>query len=176
MKLLKNLSLILVTLLVSCGSTERVITADGSIYEVKGNKIMNAGADVSETLTDEQKASINQLMKEQQKAAAEAKQLQKELDDKQARLETARKEADKKRTELEEKQEALKEKLEAKEDASSKYVKAKARLADKLNKYKRLKDKGKLSPRDEEKWQEKLKDYEDDIADAKREMDELNKQ
>lgn len=165
----------LVALLISCSSSQRVITADGSVYEIKGNKIMNAGADVSETLSDAEKASIKKLVEAQKEADEAAEKLQKELDEKQSRLDKAQKEADKKREALIEKQEALKEKLEAKEEATGDFLKAKKRLADKTKKYQRLKNKDKLSPKDDEKWQEKLKDYQQDIDDAQTKMNALNK-
>jgi chromosome segregation ATPase len=175
MKIQHILMPFLVALLVSCGSSQRVITADGSVYQVKGNKIMNAGTDVSETLSEDQKASIKTLVAEQKEAKATAEKLQEELEEKQDRLNDAIKEAQKKQEALIEKQEALDEKLEAKEEATADFLKAKKRLADKTKKYQRLKDKGKLSPRDDEKWQEKLKDYQQDIDDAQAKMDALNK-
>ena len=50
MKYQKLIYCLLVGLIVSCGSSERVITADGKVYEVKGSTIKNNGDDVTESL------------------------------------------------------------------------------------------------------------------------------
>lgn len=167
---------LLVFLIVSCGSSERVITEDGKVYEVKGNSITMNGEDVSESLTEERRVEIETVLNNKRSAEKEAEKLQKELDDKQRELEKAQKEAEKKQDEIEEKQKAIEEKIKAQEEAREDYLKAKKRLENKKEKYERLKSKGKLSPRDEEKWQEKLKDLEEDLMEAKQEMDNLNKQ
>lgn len=173
---------LLLALIVSCGSSERVITSDGTVYELKGSKIINDGIDVAESLSEERKAEIESVLEAQRKAKIEALKRQEELDKKQKELEKVQKEAEKKRKEAEEKrkeiekkQADLEKKLKAQEKAREAYLKAEKRLASKLERYEKLKAKGKLSPRDEEKWQKRFEGWEEDLKKAKIEMDNLNK-
>ncbi|MGB3606526.1 hypothetical protein [Psychroserpens sp.] len=159
--------------LFSCGSSESVIMEDGSVYEVKGKTFKTNGADVSESLTDDEKQNIRALITKKREAQEEAERLQKELERQQEDLEKAQEQARKKQEDLEDKQRDLESKLKAQEEAREDYLKAKKRLADQQEKYKNLRDKGKLSPRDEASWAEKLAEIQAEVDTAQKRMDNL---
>ncbi|WP_179333694.1 hypothetical protein [Winogradskyella costae] len=165
----------LIGLMMSCGSTERVITKDGNVYEIKGNSIRNNGADVTETLSEKRKSEIASTLKANRKAKVEAETLEDELKAKQKALKEREEAVEEKLDELEERQEALQEKLEAKEDARDEFLKAKKRLEKQQNKYEKLKKKGKLSTNDDTEWSEKLIDLKDALKEATEKMNNLNK-
>src|SRR5690606_15122374 len=101
---------LLFALIVSCVSSVRVITSDGTVYELKGSKIINDGIDVAESLSEERKAEIESVLEAQRKAKIEALKRQEELDKKQKELEKVQKEAEKKRKEAEEKRKEIEKK------------------------------------------------------------------
>lgn len=175
MKFSKFILLIATLFIVSCGSSERIIGSDGTVYEVKGDTFIADGKNVTETLTSEEKTDIRNLISEREKATEEAERLKKDLEKKQKELERAEEEAKRKQKELEEKQEALERKLKAKEEARENFLKTKEKLRDEKKRYEKLKKEGKLSPNDDQKWQEKLKELEIEVEVAKKKMDELNK-
>ena len=160
---IRILQLLSIMLLVGCGSSEQVITDNGEIYEVKGNTFINNGVDVTENLTKDEKDNIISILEEKREAATAAEKLQNELENKKKDLERAQKEAKEKQEELEEKQKELERKLKEKEDAREDVVKAKKRLDSEQKKYEQLKEKGKLSPRDEADWKEKLDKLEEEL-------------
>ncbi|QNK76615.1 hypothetical protein H7F37_10770 [Winogradskyella sp. PAMC22761] len=165
----------LVSLMLSCGSSDRVIMTDGKVYEVKGNSIKNDGTDVTETLSKDRKFEIAATLKANNKAKAEAEQLQESLKAQQKELKKTKEEAEAKQEKLENQQEALEKKIEDKEDARKDFLKAKKRLDNQQKKFEKLKEKGKLSANDEEKWSKKLDDLEKEFEKAKEKMNNLNK-
>lgn len=174
MKVKKYIPILISILILSCGSSERVIMDNGNVYEVSGKTIKNDGIDVTNTLSEEQKKEIQDQLEEKLDGQREAEKKQKELEEKKKEAEKEAEKAEKKQEELEEKQKKLENKLEQREKARDNYLRAKKRLEDKRNKYEKLKSKGKISPNDEKKWEERLKDLEEDLKEAKNELDNLN--
>ncbi|ALJ05858.1 hypothetical protein APS56_12280 [Pseudalgibacter alginicilyticus] len=172
MKFSKLILLIVAIILISCGSSERVITNHGTVYEVKGKKYFSNGNNVTEQLTAKEKENINRTLDTRLKAERLEVEKQEALKSEQARVKEEIEKAEEKQKALEKKQERLKDALEAKEKAREDVLKAKDKLQDKKAKYQKLKDAGKLSPRDEEKWNDRFTDLESDLEDA---MQNLNK-
>jgi hypothetical protein len=125
MTLNKIVVVAIMVLIVSCGSSERVITDDGKIYEVKGNTIKNDGVDVSKSLSEEKKERIEALVTAKEEAREAAEKRQEELEEQKKRQEKIEEEAQERQEELEAKQDALEEQREEKENAREAYVKAK---------------------------------------------------
>jgi chromosome segregation ATPase len=173
MKLNSTVLIVFIIFMTACSSGERIITDDGKIYTVKGSKIKADGIDVTETLTEEEKNKIEDLVdsKVQEREAAEDRQ--DELEEKKEAQEKIEEEAEKCQEEIEKKQEELEKKRERKQEIREAYVEAKRRLEDKKDKYENLKEKGKLSPRDEAKWQKKIEKLEKEVKETKDELDKI---
>lgn len=166
MRLKRVITILSIGLFMACGSSEKVIMEDGKVYEIKGNKFFNNGTNVTEQLTDNEKEIINTNLQKRLEAEKIAEEKQETIEAERQRLETIQEEANQKQKELEKQQELLEEKLEAKEDAREDFLKAKERLQSKQEKYQKLKNEGKLSPLDEEKWKTRFLDLEADIEEA----------
>ncbi len=166
MKFVKIVSVLSVAVMVSCGSSEKVIMDDGTIYKIKSGNFYHNGKDVSEQLTGEEKEAIQNTLNKRLEAQQLAEEKKEALEEEKEKAEEALKEAKEKQEALEENQELLEEKLEAREDAREDVLKAKDRLMSKKQRYEKLKRKGKLSPRDEEKWKKRLAEYEADLNEA----------
>lgn len=174
MKFQNMLSVFVALLLLSCGSTESVITEDGKIYEVKGDTFKTNGLDVTDQLTNDEKERIKIKLQEKIDSREALEKRQKELKSKAEELEKTQKETKKKQEELEELQKEFERKQKEKKEVTANYIKAKKELEKQNEKYERLKEKGKLSPRDETDWKEKLDDLKDELKVAKQKMDNLN--
>lgn len=148
----------------SCGTTEKVITDAGAVYEVKGNHFYTNGEEVTETLTDDEKDAIRSQLEDRLDAEKEA------LKQKKA-LEEVVKEAEKAKEEAIEEQEAIESALERKEKARQAFFKAKDKLQNAKEEYERAYKKGKLSPNDEEEWAKKIEGLEEDVQSAQKELD-----
>ena len=148
----------------SCGTTEKVITDAGAVYEVRGNHFYTNGEEVTETLTDDEKDAIRSQLDERLDAEKEA------LKQKKA-LEEVVKEAEKAKEEAIEEQEAIESALERKEKARQAFFKAKDKLQNAKEEYERAYKKGKLSPNDEEEWAKKIEGLEEDVQSAQKELD-----
>ena len=70
-------------------------------------------------------------------------------------------------------QENLQDKLQDKEDARKDFLKANAKLKKNKEKYQQLHDKGKLSPKDEDEWAEKLKELQEEKDKAEQTFNKL---
>lgn len=162
MKFVKRLTiLLLLATIFSCGSSEKVIR-DGKVYTIKGNEILSNGVNVSENLTSEEKNAIKSVLEERLAAKKANEEEQEALEAKQEELEKIQEKAEAEQELLEAQQQALEDKIEAKEDAREAFLKADAKLKNKQQKYKELRDEGKLSPKDDEKWAEKLKELQEE--------------
>lgn len=182
MKFIKLIAVVLAATMVSCGSSERVIMDDGTVYKVKNNKFYQNGENISDQLSSTEKDAIKNTLNERLEANRFAEQSQKELEKQQEALEQQQqdfeqqqkaleesiKEAKTSQKELKNRQKELKQNIEAKEKARKAVLKAEEQLASKTARYQKLKSKGKLSPLDEEKWEGKL-------ADLKEELNQANK-
>ncbi len=166
MKFLKIVSIFSIAIMVACGSSQKVIMDDGTIYKIKNNSFYHNGKDISAELTSEEKAAIKNTLNERIEAQRMAEDKKKELAEEQEKVEEALKRAKERQEELEANQEQLEEKIKAREEAREDVLKAKERLLDKKERYETLKAKGKLSPRDEEKWQARIAEFEAELNKA----------
>ncbi|WP_052823461.1 hypothetical protein [Neotamlana sedimentorum] len=137
------------------------VKVDKQNFEVKGERIFKDGADVTETLTLERKADIKkaiQIQKDEEvaKQAEKAKKEAKKVEKKEKAAENKRKKAEKE--------------LAKKQKAQSNFDKAKSNLEKAQDKRLKLKEKGKLSPVDEVKWDKKIKTLEEKTAKAKKKI------
>nr|WP_321227298.1 hypothetical protein [uncultured Psychroserpens sp.] len=173
--------IILLMLAFSATMNAQEVQKDGKTYEVKVDKIFLDGKDVTETLSIEKTASIlesarlinekvvlkeaaEKLKKAKQKEIADAeKTKQKEAD----KVEKEAKKLVKDKKKAEKAQKRAEKALKKQQKAQDKFKKASKKLEDAQKKYKKLKRKGKLSPSDDLKWLEKLKDLKEDIEKAK---------
>ena len=174
MKFIKILYLWLLILFVSCGGYEQVITEDGSIYEVKGNKIKSNGDDITETLSYDERENIKNLVSQKKQAEKEAEKLKKELEEQKERQEEIEKEAQEKQKALEDKKEALEDKLKAKKESRENYIELKKKYDKEYKKYQKLKRKGELSPNDITNWEEKLNKLKNEVEEARNELEKFD--
>ena len=164
MRITKWIYTVGISILVSCGSSERVITNNGAVYTVKGNNFYNKGKDVTGKLTDIEKKSIQSILEKRMQSEEAAKEKQDEI----AKSLDALKEKEK---ELKKKQREIEDKIANREDARDNFFEVKKELNDLKEEYKELKDKGELSPNDESKWQKRLKKLEKKLKKAELEVD-----
>ena len=157
-------------ILTACGSSERVITDEGKVYEVKGNTIKNNGVNVTDSLSADEKEAINTVKERKEEAKKAFEKQQKELEDAIEKQDDIQKVARKKQNELEEKLKILENNLENKQDVRDNYATIKKRYIDKKNKFKKLKKEGKLSPNDIKDWKEKLSALKERVKQANIEM------
>jgi len=167
MKFINILYLWLLILFVSCGGYEQIITEDGSVYEVKGNKIKSNGDNITETLSYDEREKIKALVDKKRQSEKEAEKLKKELEEKKERQEEIEKEAQEKQKVLEDKKEALEDKLKAKKESRENYIELKKKYDKEHKKYKKLKRKGELSPNDIKDWEEKLNKLKSEVEEAR---------
>lgn len=124
------------------------VTSNGVTYKVKGEVILKDNVDITKTLTTEEQAEIRTLL---------AKKLKTEENTKKAlQLEKAQKKAEKAQKQAEKKQKRAEKELKQKQKAQNNFEKTSSKHLQALEKYKKLKKKGKLSPADESKWLEKI--------------------
>lgn len=166
MKKIKFSILYLCLIVLSCGSSEKVIMDDGSVYTVKGKAIYQNGTEVTESLTEVKKDAIINKLDKRLEVEKSAKKEQDKLDNKQEDLLKAQKKA-------EQAQKKLERELKEKEDAREAFFKAKKNLKNQQEKYTRLLKKGKLSPNDELKWADKLEDLKADLNKAEKKLNKL---
>jgi hypothetical protein len=118
------------------------VVSEGVAYEVKGKSIFKEGIDITHSLDKTQKDRI--LKTHRTKIRSEK------------RAERARKKQEKAR------KKAAKD-LKRKQKAQNRYLKATKKLEQNELKYNRLKERGRLSPKDEEKWLKKLDRFKKDV-------------
>lgn len=146
-------------LIVSCGSSERVITNDGSVYKVKGDRFYNKGEEVTEQLSDIEKKRISSILEKRLEA-------EKLAENKQDEIAKALKDLRDKEQELKEKQRQLEDKINRRQEAREDFFEVKKELTSVKNDYQELKDKGELSPKEEAKWKKRLKKLEKEVKEA----------
>ena len=154
------IALLISSLLVfSCGTTEKVITDNGKVYEVKGDTFYNNGNDVTQILSSEEKQEIMETLSQRLDMEKEAEERKNQLKKEQKELEDARKKVEKAQDEIE-------REIKEKNDARDEFFKAKDELKDERERYNELLKKGDLSPNDKADWLEKLRKLEKEVQDA----------
>ena len=135
------------------------ISYNGVNYEVKKGRIFKDSIDVTDTLSIEDKDKI--------RVAFDKKMMQiKEAKNTQNRIEKAEKDQKK----AEKKQKKAEKELKKRQKSQSNFDKSTKKHDDAINKYNRLKKKGKLSPEDEEKWLEKIEKLKETQVKAKKKL------
>jgi DNA repair exonuclease SbcCD ATPase subunit len=156
-------------LILACGSSEQVIY-DGSVYEIKGDKIYKRGEKVNESLSDELKTNIRQTLDARLALEKEIEAKKEALEAEQKAQEKALKEAENALKKAEQAQKALEKALEKKEKLREAFIDANSKYKDQKDKYERLHDAGKLSPNDEEKWAKRLDKLKSKMEEAERKL------
>ncbi|GGD22002.1 hypothetical protein [Hyunsoonleella pacifica] len=159
MKNLFRFILLITFILIGISVSAQEIKVNDSIYEVKKGTILNNGVDVTDTLSEEEKAKILAEFEKRKQAAVEAVATQKRVE----KAEKEQKKSEKKRKKAEK---ALKQK----EKAQSNYNKATKKYQAAQEKYEKLKSKGKLSPMDEKKWLEKIEKLHANVIKTKKKL------
>lgn len=153
MKIQIVIATVIATIFFSCGSSERVISNEGKVYEVKGNTFYNNDVDVTDKLSSIEKQRIQSSLEKRLKAEKEAAEKQEEIKE-------SLKELRQREKGLKEKQKELKDKIEKREEARDNFFDVRNNLNDVKEDYQQLKDKGGLSLNDEAKWEKRLKKLE----------------
>lgn len=168
MKRIKTLGTIaILAFCVSCGSSEKVVTKDGKIYEVKGDKIINNGEDVTNTITNDKSKTISALLKQNDEIEREAELRQKELENAIQEQKNIQDQAKEQQKLLEEQLDKLSDRLNARKEAKAEYIKLKEELQKEQNDFNAKKKEGKLSPNDISKLERKLLELEAEVERAK---------
>lgn len=149
----KYLMIFVCVVFLSCGSSERVITDSGEVYEVKGNKFYKNGEEVTDKLPDSKKSYINSILQRRLNAEEAAREKQEQIEDELDNL----KERQKK---LKKEQKQIERNVEAREEARSEFFKIKEDLRELKAEYEHMKQKGDLSAKEEGKWKKRLKKLE----------------
>lgn len=129
------------------------INHQGKIYDVKKDRIFLKGKDVSQTLTATEATAIKDALKH--KAALEKVEKEKKIIEK--KLKSAEKEQ--RKTAIQTKK---------REKAQANLAKNQDRLRKETKKFETLRDRGRLSPIEEEKWLKKLDKYKVRVEKAKK--------
>ncbi len=128
------------------------IEHEGKEYHVKGEKILLNGVDITADLSADEQLVIKNKLKNKiatEKRLKSAEKAQKQAENKQKKAEKKQKQAEKE--------------LKRSEKAQKNYENAMEKYSDAQKKYEKLKNKGKLSPVDEEKWIKKLENLKDNV-------------
>ncbi|MFD2726165.1 hypothetical protein [Hyunsoonleella rubra] len=159
MKNILRLLLLVIFLMIGVSIKAQEITVNEVVYEVKKDLIFKDGADVTNTLTPEEKTKIRSAFEKQQLQIEEADRAEKKLE-----------KAEKEQKRAEKKQKQAEKALKKKQKAQSNFEKATKKHQNATKKYEKLKKKGKLSPQDEQKWLEKIEKLNTNVAKTKRRL------
>jgi protein subunit release factor B len=153
---------ILITIILLFGVTisqAQKVEYNGVNYVVKKNAIFMDGKDITTSLSPEQHANIKNRLSQQILADKKLKEAQKE-----------QKKAEKRQKAAEKRQKKAENEIKKKEKAKKNYSDAQDRYEKQVKRHEKLKNKGKLSPEDEVKWQKKLEGLQKQIEKTKRKM------
>tara|TARA_R110000868_G_scaffold141147_8_gene357344 strand:+ start:128 stop:598 length:471 start_codon:yes stop_codon:yes gene_type:complete len=135
------------------------ILVNGVNYEVKNKKILKEGIDVTSSLSEDEKSAIFSAFNSKMDKVKELEKAEKNL-----------KKAEKEQKQAEKRQKKAEKALKQKEKAQSNFEKSGKQYNSAVKKYEKLKDKGKLSPKDEKKWLEKIEKLKEAQAKAKKKL------
>ena len=135
------------------------INYNGTIYKIKGKTILQEKTDVTATLSAEEQSGIWDVFNKQ-----------KALDKERAETAKAIKKAEKEKKNAEKKQKQAEKELKAKQKAQSKFNTANDDYNKAIKKFEKLKDKGKLSPNNEEKWLKKIDNLNRTVEKSRRKL------
>lgn len=145
--------------ILSIGLNAQEVNFKDTTYKIKGKTILQDGVDVTSTLSVEDQEGVLEVLNKQ-----------KALEEEREKTEKAMKKAENEQKSAEKKQKKAEKELKRKEKAHFKFQDAHDDHADAIKKYEKLKKKGKLSPNDEEKHLEKIKNLKEDIEKSKRKL------
>lgn len=129
---------VLLFLGISLGIQAQEVEFNGATYKIKGETILKDNADVTSTMSIEEKTKILETLKEQKTLEAKSKKYEKS------------------QVKVEKKQKKLERTLKKKEKAQSNFEKSSRKYDKAVAKYESLKKRGRLSPVKEAKWIEKV--------------------
>lgn len=135
------------------------VNYNGTTYKIKGKTILQEKADITATLSAEDQSGI-----------WDAFNKQKALDKERLEAEKTLKKAEKEKQKAEKKQKQAEKELKAKQKAQSKFNKANDDYNKASKKFEKLKERGKLSPNDEEKWLKKIDNLNKDIEKTRKKL------
>lgn len=162
MRFILFVSLILIGAL-ACAQEVKI---NDAIYEVKKDLIFEKGVDVTNSISNAKKLEIFEALEKKKLEMAEAKA----SNDKLEKVAKAQERAEKQQKKAEKKQKQAEKALERMAKAQANYDKAISKHKAALKKYEKLKNKGKLSPVDEQKWLDKIEKLNSNIAKMKKKM------
>jgi len=175
--MMKNIFATLVLFVCCCVVNAQEVVFKEAKYQVKGEKIMKDGKDVTKTLSAEDQKHIKDSYKIEKTKVEKAKAAEKmEAEKAKAKEkavkqeEKAKKEKEKDVKKAEKAQKKSEKELKAKEKAKSTYEKAEKKHESAVAKYEKLKKKGKLSPVDEKKSLDKIEKLNEKVEKAKRKL------
>lgn len=145
--------------ILSIGLNAQEVNFKDTTYKIKGKTILQDGVDVTSTLSVEDQEGVLEVLNKQ-----------KALEEEREKTEKAMKKAENEQKSAEKKQKKAEKELKRKEKAHFKFQDAYDDHADAIKKYEKLKKKGKLSPNDEEKHLEKIKNLKEGIEKSKRKL------
>ncbi len=119
--------------------------------------------DVTSTPSFEPKANTKNKLSKETIAQEKAKKAQK-------KAEKAQKKAEKAQKKSERAQRKIEKEIKAKEKANKNYTNARSKYEKGLSRFEKLKNRGKLSPQDEVKWQKKLESMQNKIEKYQRKL------
>ncbi|MBC3756946.1 hypothetical protein H7U19_00925 [Hyunsoonleella sp. SJ7] len=159
MKNILRLLLLVIFLMIGVSIKAQEIKVNEVVYEVKKDLIFKDGADVTNTLTPEEKTKIRSAFEKRKLQMGETERVEKQLE-----------KAEKEQKKAEKKQKQAEKALKKKQKAQSNFEKATKKHEVATKKYEKLKKKGKLSPQDEQKWLEKIEKLNTNLAKTKRRL------
>ena len=167
-KFLEKLAIaLIVTVFFSCGSTEKVVTQQGEVFEVKGDKVFNEGKEVTSEISSYQGQEILNLKEQNDELERRFSKKQDEIEKAIVRQKEIQKEARERENVLDGKLRKLKEQVETRERAKQDYIQLNEKYNNEASKYENLKDEGKLEPEDITQWENKLNELNNELEAAK---------
>ncbi|MCF6296383.1 MAG: hypothetical protein L3J08_00095 [Flavobacteriaceae bacterium] len=131
-------------------------------YTIKDDKVFLNDEDVTTSLTTKQLADIKSKLKNEVAREEKIEKAKKEA-----------KKAEKKQKKAEKKQKKAEKALKKRQKAESNLAKSQKKYSKSFNKYEKLRDKGKLSPKDEIKWLDKLEGIKKKVEKNKKKLKRL---
>jgi len=96
---------ICIVVFTSCGSSERVITDNGEVFEVKGDKFYKNGKEVTDALSDSRKDYISSVLERRLEVEEEAKKQQERIENELEKLKEKQKALKQRQAQIEDKTE-----------------------------------------------------------------------
>jgi len=165
-KISNLLALLLVSTLLACGGSQRVISEDGKVYTVKDNDYYKNGKNISETLADEEREKLENTLEQRLKTQKIESERIERYDDELSKIDNEIKKAQDRKKSIKDEKEQFQNNIKAKEDARQNFLKIEKEYSNAQMEFEKLKNAGSLSPNDKIEWQEKLQKLEQAVTNA----------